>query len=120
MPRNTRTDQTDDEDDGAAAKADAERLAAVEDERSAEYEKVTAKTPEPGPEVIEGPFGTTVRSTDQRLGTLRVEIKSNVTLGNELFVVGQKVKVVDDAETRGAIAVGHVRLLEDDEKLDSE
>ncbi len=76
--------------------------------------------PEPGPTVIDGPFGTTVDSTDQRLGTLRVEVKSNVTLGNELFHVGQKVLVVDDAETRGAIHVGHVRLLEDDEQLDSE
>ncbi len=49
-----------------------------------------------------------------------MEVKSNVTLGNELFHVGQKVLVVDDAETRGAIHVGHVRLLEDDEQLDSE
>ncbi len=88
-------------------------------DEATEADTTATKAPESGPEVIDGPLGRTVNSTDQRLGTLRVEVKSNVTLGNELFVVGQKVKVVDDAETRGAIAVGHVRLLEDDEKLDS-
>ncbi len=108
------------DDERAAQEDEAARLAEDEAQRSAEYAATKEAQPEPGPTVIDGPFGTTVDSTDQRLGTLRVEIKSNVTLGNELFRVGQKVLVVDDAETRGAIGVGHVRLLEDDEQLDSE
>lgn len=73
---------------------------------------------QPGPAVIDGPFGTTVDSADPNLGTLRVEVRSNVTLGNRLYAVGEKAEVPDDATTRGAIAVGHLRLLDDDEALD--
>lgn len=98
----------------------AEDDAAREDAELTRRADEAAGEPEDGPSVIDGPFGTTLDSTDQRLGTLRVEVKSNVTLGNELYRVGQKVRVVDDAETRGAIAVGHARLLDDDEALDSE
>lgn len=74
----------------------------------------------PGPGVVDGPFGTTVDSTDERVGTLNVEVNSNVMLGNVLRTPGQKVAVPDDAESRGAIAVGHLRLLEDDEQLDED
>jgi hypothetical protein len=56
---------------------------------------VAAGTPgsAPGPAVVEGAFGTTVDSNDPGLGKLRVEVRS-------------------------IIAVGHMRLLEDDEDLD--
>lgn len=117
-PKNTQPQAPADEDYAAEERAE---LDAEEERRIAnEREGAAAEAPEPGPSVIDGPLGTTVDSTDQRLGTLRVEINSNVTLGNELYKVGQKVRVVDDGETRGALGVGHVRLLDDGEKLDSE
>lgn len=73
-----------------------------------------------GPGVIDGPFGTTVDSADERLGSLRVKVNSNVMLGNEVRTVGETVTVPDDAETRGAIAVGHVSLLDGDDEGEDE
>ncbi len=73
----------------------------------------------PGPAVIDGPFGTTVDSTDPGLGKLRVEVKSNLSLDNKVITPGQKIEVLDTAEARGALGVGHLRLLDDDEKLDA-
>lgn len=124
-PKNTQPQAPADEDYAPEERAAAEERAeldAEEDRRITNEREGVAdySTPEPGPSVIDGPLGTTVDSTDQRLGTLRVEIRSNVTLGNELYRVGQKVRVVDDGETRGALHVGHVRLLNDGEALDSE
>lgn len=72
----------------------------------------------PGPAVIDGKTGTVVDSADPSLGKLAVEVRSNVTLGNEVLTPFRKVDVPDDAEARACIAVGHLRLLEDDEQLD--
>lgn len=96
---------------------EAERQAA-EDEASA----VEAQEPgsAPGPAVVLGPTGTTVDPNDPGLGKLRVEVNSNVSLGSEVLTPRRKVEVVDTPEARATIAVGHLRLLEDDEELDSE
>lgn len=106
----------------AARQAEADRINAELAEQETVDAEVEAAEPgsAPGPRVIDGPFGTTVDSTDERVGTLNVEVNSNVMLGNVLRTPGQKVAVPDDAESRGAIAVGHLRLLEDDEQLDED
>lgn len=51
---------------------------------------------------------------------LRVEATTHVTLENEVINPGQKLEVNDTAEARNCIAVGFLRLLDDDEELDPE
>lgn len=51
---------------------------------------------------------------------LRVEATTHVTLENEVIAPGRKVEVRDSAEARNCIAVGFLRLLDDDEELTDE
>lgn len=68
-----------------------------------------------GPKIVPGPTGTVVDPNDPSIGTLRVKVNSNVTLGNELRTVGpDTVEVPDTAETRAAIGAGHLTLVDDE------
>jgi hypothetical protein len=131
MPKQTKSD----EDEARAAKqarqAEAAEAAEREEQDRLEAERqkaedeanaVEAQEPgsAPGPAVVLGPTGTTVDPNDPGLGKLRVEVNSNISLGNEVLTPTQKVEVVDTPEVRSIIAVGHLRLLDDDEQLDSE
>lgn len=114
-----RSEEQERADAEAAAQQEAER-AEAEEEGGKGGRRQAAAGSRPGPAVIDGPFGTTVDSADPSLGKLRVEVRSNVTLGNRLLTVDRRTSVPDDAEARGAIAVGHLRLLDEDEPTDDE
>lgn len=130
MPKQTRSD----EDEARAARRARENEAAVEAEREEqdrleaerqaaedEANAVEAKEPgsAPGPAVVLGPTGTTVDPNDPGLGKLRVEVRSNISLDDgEVLTPFRKVEVPDTPYVRSIIAVGHMRLLEDDEDLD--
>lgn len=136
-PRKADSPATDTDASGPAGDDLSADIAAADTARQTEADRINAELAEqeaerlrgpeaaepgsaPGPGVVDGPFGTTVDSTDERVGTLNVEVNSNVMLGNVLRTPGQKVAVPDDAESRGAINVGHLRLLGDDEQLDED
>ena len=80
----------------------------------------TSQTQTDGPKSVAGPTGTVIDPNDERIGTVRVRVNSNVTLGNTTYTVdpNEIVEVPNTSETQATIAAGHLTLeddIEDDE-----
>lgn len=81
----------------------------------------TATTEGDGVNIVTGPTGTIADPNDERLGTVRVKVNSNLTLGNKFYPVGpDEVEVPNTAETQAAINAGHLTLADDDDSDDEE
>lgn len=78
--------------------------------------------PSAPPVAQEGPDGApgAPEAPTPVLDKLRVESTTHVTLENEVINPGRKLAVNDTAEARNCIAVGFLRLLDDDEELDEQ
>jgi hypothetical protein len=74
----------------------------------------TTKATKDGPKIVDGPTGTIVDPNDPSVGTVKVKVNSNVTLGTTTYVVDadKEVEVPNTAEVRAAIAAGHLTLAE--------
>jgi hypothetical protein len=120
MPPQRRSAQRDNDpsaktNDVPESSQDTEVRGSLPGEASAAEDSTQTQTD--GPKIVPGPTGTVVDPNDPSIGTLRVKVNSNVTLGNELRTVGpDTVEVPDTAETRAAIGAGHLSLVEDDGK----
>jgi hypothetical protein len=100
----TRAEDTDEQDTEVRGSLPGEASAAED----------TAQTQTDGPKIVPGPTGTVVDPNDPSIGTLRVKVNSNVTLGNQTYTVDpdKVVEVPDTAETRATIAAGHISLVD--------
>jgi hypothetical protein len=62
----------------------------------------------------------TDEASEASLPKLRVQATTHVTLASGVVNPNQKLEVDDTAEVRNCIAVGFLRLLDDDEELDEQ
>jgi hypothetical protein len=114
MPPKAQRPKTEDTGDVPESSQDSEVRGSLPGEASAAED--TSQTQTDGPKIVPGPTGTIVDPNDPSIGTLRVKVNSNVTLGNKQYGVdpNKVVEVPDTAEARATLAAGHISLADED------